>query len=232
MPSAPQPKPPAMQLYVRDWLTSTYGWPLELKGFHMDLLCFAWDNGPLPDDPRWRQRVAGVSAAKAVQLWAAISGRWKKTAKGWINPRQERQRRALHEYRAHAQHASSKRWASTEHQSGMASSINRASIEHGVEHQSGMRRASLRGMPKRSTSSSASSSSDQDQPAAQRPVYVPYKVCVAMATKAYAEEPTDDQGAVAERIKTMCAQQGFEYGPDVIGRAMRAAERARTRKRA
>ena len=53
-----------------------------------------------------------------------------------------------------------------------------------------------------------------------------------MATKAYAEEPTDDQGAVAERIKTMCAQQGFEYGPDVIGRAMRAAERARTRKRA
>jgi len=223
-----------MQLYVRDWLTSTYGWPLELKGLHMDLLCYAWDNGPLPDDPRWRQRVAGVSAAKAAQLWAAISGRWKKTAKGWINPRQERQRRALGEYRAHAQHASSKRWASTEHRLGMALSINRASIEHGLEHASGMRRASPRGMPKRSTSSSSSSSSsvDQDQPRAQRAVSVPWKVYRAIATNVVRESATDDLGELAEAFKSACARQGLEYPLDVPRKAIDGALAARARRRA
>jgi len=213
-------KPPAFQFYPRDWLSSTLGMEWDVAGVYIHLLAWAWDNGPLPNDAAWRERVIGPDA---VRLWAAVSKRWKKTARGWINLRLERQREIQATFSAHGKQAASRRWADAQ---SMPASMSRAYAQT-------MPASTHRAMPKRSSSSSsASSSSDQDQPAAERPVYVPYKVCVAMATKAYAEEPTDDPGAVAERIKTMCAQQGFEYGPDVIGRAMRAAERARTRKRA
>jgi hypothetical protein len=215
--------PPAFQFYPKDWLASMLGEPWDVGGLHIHLIAYSWENGPLPDDPKWRQRVIGTDAKTAARLWAAVAKRWKKTAAGWINPRLERQREIQASFSAHGKQAASKRWAYAQ---AMPASTPRADAQ---AMPASMRRA----MPKRcSASSSASSSSDQDQPAAARPVYVPYKVCVAMATKAYAEEPTDDPGAVAERIKTMCAQQGFAYGPDVIGRAMRAADRARTRKRA
>ena len=209
-----------MQLYVRDWLASTYGMPLEVKGLHIDFLCFSWDNGALPDDEKWRQRVAGVSARKAAKLWAILRNRWKKTRKGWVNPRQERQRRALETYRAHAEHAASTRWASTEHQSGMASSINRASP---------------RAMPNRSTaSSSASSSADQDQtePAAARPV--PFRVYAAIAGRILKEtEGLDlDATSLAEEFKRACAKQGLEYPPGIVQKALDSAQAVRAMRRA
>jgi uncharacterized protein YdaU (DUF1376 family) len=211
-PSTPQPKPPAMQLYVRDWLASTYGMPLEVKGLHIDLLCIAWDNGALPDDAKWRQRVAGVSASKAAALWAILQNRWKKTRKGWINPRQERQRYALSIYLARAKHASSMRWASPEHDASMP-------------------QASPRRMLDRSTSSSSSSSKDL-KPAAARPV--PFRVYVAIAARVLeATKDLDlDPGALAEELKRAYAKQGLEYHATIVQKAMDAAQMARARRRA
>jgi len=225
---SPQPKPPAMQLYVRDWLASTYGMPLEMKGLHIDFLCIAWDNGALPDDAKWRQRVAGVSARKAAALWAILRNRWKKTRKGWINPRQERQRYALGVYLARAKQASSIRWASTEHDASMTSSTPQASNKH----RTSKRQASPRTMLDRSTSSS-SSSSDQDlKPAASRPV--PFRVYAAIAARVLKETEDLDlsDGALAEELKRECARQGIEYHATIIQKAMDAAQAARTKRRA
>ena len=72
--------PPAFQFYAGDWLSSTLGMAAELKGIYVDLLCWSWENGPLPDDPAWRQRVIGGSAETAARRWDRLRKRWKKTA--------------------------------------------------------------------------------------------------------------------------------------------------------
>jgi hypothetical protein len=75
------------------------------------------------------------------------------------------------------------------------------------------------------SSASASSSVDQDQPAASRPVSVPFKIYAAIATKALAEEPTDDLGELAERFKRQCARQGLPYDAGITQKAIGAARR-------
>ena len=218
----PQPKPPAMQLYVRDWWMSTAGMPLAVKGLYMDFLCIAWDHGSIPDDAAWRQRVAGVPAAKTEALWALLRPRWKRIRKGWINPRQERQRRELQQYRAHASHAARQRWATVEHPSGIASSINRASA-----------RASARAVPDRSSSSS-SSPADQDQDQEQRArARVNHDLLEALAHSVLADV---EQGKVpaSETVAEMKARAGrakIHYGDfDEVHRAIRSAEVQRAKR--
>ena len=85
--------PPAFQFYPGDWIASTLGMPFELKGLYIDLLSWSWQNGPLPDEVSWRKRVIGGSARTSERLWNLLQTRWKLTAKGWVNPRLERQRK-------------------------------------------------------------------------------------------------------------------------------------------
>jgi uncharacterized protein YdaU (DUF1376 family) len=186
--------------------------PLEVKGLHIDFLCFSWDNGALPDDPKWRQRVAGVSARKAAALWAILRNRWKKTRKGWINPRQERQRQALSLYLARAKQASSIRWASP---------------QASPKHRSSMAQASPKHMLERSTASASSSSEDLNQPAAARPVS--FRTYAAIAAQALELAETTDLGELAEQFKTACAQQGLEYDATITQKALDAARAARRR---
>jgi uncharacterized protein YdaU (DUF1376 family) len=220
MPPKPA-KPPAFQFYARDWLSSTLGMPWDVMGLYIHLIAWSWDNGPLPDDPRWRRRIIGSDAKTAAKLWAALERRWEKTARGWINPRLEHQRRLLNSYRAHAQHAAGMRWAS---------------IGHAPGHRLGMAGAHAQTMPNRCTaSSSASSSSDQDQPAASRPVSVPpFKIYAAIARQAFAEADPDDLSfsGVAEVFKKKCAAQGFPYDAALTTKALHAATAARARRRA
>ena len=53
-----------MPLYVRDFLTSTFGWTAEERGHYLTLLMLAWDRGGLPSDLEQLERLSpGVTAA-------------------------------------------------------------------------------------------------------------------------------------------------------------------------
>lgn len=229
----PQPKPPAFLFYVRDWLSSTLGMARDVKGAYVDLLCWSWDNGPLPDDPRWRQRVIGGSTQTAARLWAALRSRWRHTARGWINPRLERQRRAIADYSARAKKAAQARWhpaagdatACTEHATSTASRTARRMLR-------GTLSAPARAVLEPSISVSVSVS-EEDQPAAPPPVYAPpFKTYAAIAALALDETPTDDLGAIAETFKSLCARQQIPYDADITRRAIDAVIRSRARRRA
>ena len=68
-------KPPAFQMYARDWIAGTLMMSHEEKGAYMDLLCVQWDNGPLPDDPVEIARALG--GAKAYKkLWPRLQAKF------------------------------------------------------------------------------------------------------------------------------------------------------------
>jgi uncharacterized protein YdaU (DUF1376 family) len=53
-----------MPLYVRDFLTSTFGWTAEERGHYLTLLMLAWDRGGLPADLEQLERLSpGLTAA-------------------------------------------------------------------------------------------------------------------------------------------------------------------------
>jgi uncharacterized protein YdaU (DUF1376 family) len=183
--------------------------PWDVAGLYIHLLAWSWDNGPLPNDAAWRERVIGPDA---VRLWAAVSKRWKKTARGWINLRLERQREIQATFSAHGKQAASKRWAYAQ---AMPTSTPRA-------------------MPNASSSSASASASasskDQKPPAAARPVS--FRVHSAIAGEIVRAHPTADLGELAELFKSACAKQGIDYGPESTRSAIDAAMRAAAKRRA
>jgi uncharacterized protein YdaU (DUF1376 family) len=53
-----------MPLYVRDFLTSTFGWTAEERGHYLTLLMLSWDRGGLPSELEQLERLSpGVTAA-------------------------------------------------------------------------------------------------------------------------------------------------------------------------
>jgi uncharacterized protein YdaU (DUF1376 family) len=207
-----KPAAPSMQFYVREWLASTLGLPLEAKGLHIDLLCIAWDRGALPDDPAWRAHISGTDFDRAATLWAMLKPRWKLTKNGWKNPRQERQRRELARFKARQSHASGIRWAS-------------------FRDTSGIRPASVRDIPNGSSSTSTSTAEDQDlKPAAPRPV--PFRVYAAIGALVRRKASTEDVGELMEQFKGACAKQGVPYNSDWARKAIDVALVTTKRRRA
>jgi len=216
---------PAFQFYPGDWLSSTLGMPWDVKGVYIDLLAWSWNNGPLPDNARWRQRIIGGDAKTVERLWFALRPRWTKTPDGWINLRLEKQRDIQRVFSVRGT-----KGAAAKHASSRASSKTSSRPQAGVKQVlNGVLGGVLEGWP---SSSSSSSSLDQDQPAAPRPVSVPFKVYVAIAAQAIADEPTDDLGAIAEGFKTACARQHLPYDVTLTQKAIDAARVARARTRA
>ena len=57
-----------MPLYVRDFLTSTFGWTAEERGHYLTLLMLAWDRGGLPAELEQLERLSpGVT--RPGQCW-------------------------------------------------------------------------------------------------------------------------------------------------------------------
>jgi uncharacterized protein YdaU (DUF1376 family) len=65
-------KPPAFQLYARDWAMGTAHLPLDAQGGYMRLLCHQWTDGSLPDVPATLQRLLGATRAKFERLWPLL----------------------------------------------------------------------------------------------------------------------------------------------------------------
>lgn len=197
-------KPPAFQFYARDWLSSTLGMPWDVAGLYIHLLAWSWDNGPLPDDGKWRQRVIGQADGK---LWAAVRSRWTKTPDGWINPRLERQREIQASFRKRGRKGANARW------------------QPSPKHVANRRPASA---------SSSASADINKPAAAQPVSAPPFKVYNAIATRVLAEtaDLDLDVGTLVEEIKRACAKQAVPYNATIVHKAMDAAQTARARRRA
>lgn len=91
---------PAFQLYVRDWIISTRHLSPEGRCAHMDLLCFGWEGGGVPDDTAALAAMCALPPAKFRKAWLEIEGKWPLAEDGKRrNPRQENQRQELVENR-------------------------------------------------------------------------------------------------------------------------------------
>jgi uncharacterized protein YdaU (DUF1376 family) len=216
---------PAFQLYAGDWLGSTLAMAWEIKGIYIDLLCWSWENGPLPNDPRWRQRMIGGTAHAVARRWAALKSRWKLTPRGWVNPRLERQRQLQAAFRTRAKKAAAARWEHLESDRIRVHppSIAQASPQASRKHMLGAC----------SSSSSSEDLKDRRAPAADPPGdAVAFRVYCAIAGCALDAAPaTADLGELAARFKTICAKSQITCDVDTPRKALDAVIRARGNRR-
>jgi len=89
-------KPPAFQLYARDWLVSTAALSSAEQGVYMRLLCHEWVEGPLPSDEHILARLAGESLHQFRGIWRRIERHFPALPGGGFgNPRLEAERQRL-----------------------------------------------------------------------------------------------------------------------------------------
>jgi len=92
---------PWFPFYASDFYASTVAWPPEVVGAYIRLLCFAWENGGIPADPKAIDRIAGGVTDEG---WDAIRSRLVlldgdrdgdrhgQRVQRWVHPRMERER--------------------------------------------------------------------------------------------------------------------------------------------
>jgi len=119
-----------MPLYVRDFLTSTFGWTAEERGHYLTLLMLAWDRGGLPAELEQLERLSpGVTAA-----WPMLEDKFPVSEDGLRrNSRLEQHRTkcvALKEKRVNAaKRAAAGRSASAGANAGQSQSKRGANVE-------------------------------------------------------------------------------------------------------
>jgi len=87
-------KPPAFQFYAKDFLVGTSEMTFEEVGLYIRLLAHSWDRGPLPLEAIRMARMVGVGPEEFARLWETVQDKWKKSPRGYVNPRMELQRSA------------------------------------------------------------------------------------------------------------------------------------------
>jgi uncharacterized protein YdaU (DUF1376 family) len=76
-------------MYAGDWLADAQVRMLSLeeRGAYMDLLCYQWREGSLPDDPVSLARMLGVTIEEFEEVWQSIEAFFEITEEGLKNPR-------------------------------------------------------------------------------------------------------------------------------------------------
>lgn len=95
---APQ-KSPAFQFYPKDFLTGTATMSLQEVGAYMRLLCYAWDAGSVPNDPKERSRICACSRAQERELWKKVGIKFSLQNDVFLNERMEEERKKQADYR-------------------------------------------------------------------------------------------------------------------------------------
>lgn len=95
---------PAFQFYPKDWLSDpeVVRMTLEERGAYMQLLCYCWLEGGIPNDVDELAKLCGVTRRRMQKLWKTLGPRFEfdgKTAEVLRNPRLERERKAQNEHR-------------------------------------------------------------------------------------------------------------------------------------
>jgi len=85
--------PPAMPLYVRDFLGGTSTLHPAERGGYTTLICQQWLGEAVPgDEPERLAPLLGCSKAEARRIWAGLAGKFVRREDGlWINRRCERE---------------------------------------------------------------------------------------------------------------------------------------------
>ncbi len=85
--------------YFREWVENWRSSPrvsemdLEQRGAFHEMLCLSWQMGPVPNDPERLAILIGVKPADFIRAWRKPLVRcWRKTRKGLVNDRLERER--------------------------------------------------------------------------------------------------------------------------------------------
>ena len=62
----------------RDWLSSmaVRAMSLESKGAFIELLCYQWEEGSIPDSPKMLARILGISLKKFTPIWSELSNKF------------------------------------------------------------------------------------------------------------------------------------------------------------
>lgn len=121
-----------MPLYVRDFLTSTFGWTAEERGHYLTLLMLQWDRGSLPAEANDLERLSpGVC-----QCWPILAGKFPVCEDGTRqNAKLEEHRRRclqIREKRSQAaKSAASGRWSGDASRTANASQTHRNGIANG-----------------------------------------------------------------------------------------------------
>lgn len=104
-------KAPAFQLFAGDFLSDTLTWSARELGVHIRLMCWSWDNGPIPEDPKRRNRIDPDCGA----CWSTVGTKWSSDGNGGlVNARLEKTREDQREYRerqsSRGKRSAEKRW--------------------------------------------------------------------------------------------------------------------------
>lgn len=88
---------PWFRFYVREWLTDVRvrAMSLAARGAYIDLLCYQWENGTVPEDLARIARLIGATTAELEQVWPQLADRFPPMRGGGLqNPRLENERNA------------------------------------------------------------------------------------------------------------------------------------------
>ena len=81
------------------------------KGVYVSLLCYEWQEGPLPDDPGRLARIAGASPREMKEAWPSVRACFSVDENGRLyHPRLERERQDAMSRSKSAKRSASKRW--------------------------------------------------------------------------------------------------------------------------
>lgn len=89
------PKSPAFQVYPGDFMSDpkVLGMTIEEVGAYWMLLCAAWIDDGIPNDPAFLARICRMSPERFDEAWKVIGLCWKSGSDNRLrNPRQERER--------------------------------------------------------------------------------------------------------------------------------------------
>lgn len=68
-------------------------------GAYMRLLCYAWDAGSVPNDPKERSRICACSMAQEREIWKKVGAKFSLQNDVYLNERMEEERKKQAEYR-------------------------------------------------------------------------------------------------------------------------------------
>jgi hypothetical protein len=107
-------KPPAFQVYARDWLSEeTVGLSFTAKGAYMDLLSLQWLEVPLPNNVAGLARILKTTVPTLRPIWREIKHLFPLVAgdaRHRANPGQEAKRQETEGYRRRQTELALRRW--------------------------------------------------------------------------------------------------------------------------
>lgn len=88
---------PYFPFYPGDWLSSptVAGLSLEQQGAYLRLLCYQWQDGPLPTDISALSNLCGIDREAMAELWQGLGRAFTETEEGLVNERLRKEKNKI-----------------------------------------------------------------------------------------------------------------------------------------